>query len=68
VKSATEDFALSEEVSRIVTLPVIAAIKALLATHSQETAWERLRSPLSPLTQHERADLFVDSGKLAGNN
>ena len=53
--SATEDRALSEEVTRIVSVPVIPALKAMLAEKSAEPAWERLRAPLTPLDNSQRA-------------
>jgi 4-hydroxy-tetrahydrodipicolinate synthase len=61
VDTATEDAALSEEVGRIVSVPVIPALKAVIAARSGEPAWERLRAPLSPLDAAARAKV-LDSG------
>lgn len=57
VETATEDPELSAEVSRIVAKPVIPALKAVLAARSAEPAWERMRPPLTPLGEAERATL-----------
>lgn len=53
--TATEDAALSQEVTRIVSVPVIPALKAIIATRSDDPAWERLRPPLRPLDAAQRA-------------
>jgi len=57
VETAAEDPALTEEVSRIVAKPVIPALKAVIAARSGEPAWERMRAPLTPLGETERAEL-----------
>lgn len=62
VETAQEDPALSEEVSRIVSVPVIAALKAAFATQTNDPGWERLRAPLSPLDETARA-LVLSSGE-----
>lgn len=49
VATAAEDSALSEEVSRIVSVPVIPALKAILASRTGDAGWDRLRPPLAPL-------------------
>ena len=64
VESAQEDTKLSAEVSRVVSVPVIAALKAVLATRLNDPAWERIRAPLSPLAAEERA-LVLASGERA---
>jgi 4-hydroxy-tetrahydrodipicolinate synthase len=48
-ETATEDTALSGEVTRIVSGPVIPALKAILAAREGEPGWEHLRPPLEPL-------------------
>lgn len=55
VDTATEDAALSEEVGRITSVPVIPAIKAALALQQGDAAWDRLRPPLEPLDAAARA-------------
>lgn len=53
--TATEDAALSQEVTRIVSVPVIPALKAILAERAKEPAWDRLRAPLVALDASQRA-------------
>lgn len=53
--TATEDSALSQEVTRIVSVPVIPALKAIITDRTHEPAWERLRAPLIPLDASQRA-------------
>ncbi len=55
VETAQEDAALSEEVGRIVSVPVVAALKTVLAERLGDPEWERLRAPLSPLGAEARA-------------
>lgn len=55
VETATEDASLSEEVGRIVTVPVIPALKAIMSHRSGDAAWERIRPPLQPLDARARA-------------
>jgi 4-hydroxy-tetrahydrodipicolinate synthase len=62
VESAREDVALSAEVARIVSVPVVAALKAVLATRMDDPNWERIRAPLRPLEGEARA-LVLGSGK-----
>jgi 4-hydroxy-tetrahydrodipicolinate synthase len=38
--------------------PAVPAIKALIARHTSRPVWERMRRPLRPLSQPERAALF----------
>jgi 4-hydroxy-tetrahydrodipicolinate synthase len=59
VETATEDPALTEEVTRIVSVPVIPALKSALAARSGEATWERLRPPLSPLDATQRAAVLA---------
>lgn len=54
VETATEDAALSGEVSRIVSIPVIPALKARLAAMRADPGWERVRPPLEPLDTRAR--------------
>jgi len=54
IETATEDEALSAEVSSLVSLPVIPAIKATMALHRNEPEWELVRAPLTELNAGER--------------
>lgn len=56
-ETATEDTALSAEVTRIVTQPVISALKALLARQSGDPGWDRVRPPLKRLSAQGRAEI-----------
>ena len=58
VESAREDTALLDELSRIVSLPIIPALKTMLAEQRNEPVWERLRPPLRPLGPKDRAVLL----------
>lgn len=62
VKTASEDVALSSEVARIVSVPVVAALKAVLAERNGEAAWERVRPPLTTLDSDARA-MVVEAGE-----
>lgn len=55
VETAQEDAALSAEVTRIVSVPVVAALKAVMSTRMKDPDWERIRAPLSPLGTADRA-------------
>ncbi len=50
IETRAEDRLVVEEVERIVSAPVVPALKALLAVRSGEPGWERPRAPLSPLS------------------
>ena len=65
LETAQEDTLLCEEVSRIVSVPVIAALKAVLATRMNDPAWERIRAPLSPLCDETRAMVLGSEGRVA---
>ena len=65
VQTATEDPWISGLVDRVVSVPVIPALKALLAAQTGDLSWERLRGPLEPLTQDDRARLFADQKGVA---
>lgn len=54
IETATEDAALSAEVSRLVALPIIPAIKATIALHRNDPEWEFVRAPLTELDASER--------------
>ena len=60
VETATEDQALTDEVNRIVSRPVIPALKAILFARTGDAGWARLRAPLKPLSDSERQGLFLD--------
>ena len=60
VQTAKEDVALSNDVTRIVSASVVAALKAVLAEKSGETAWERVRPPLTILDADVRT-MIVDA-------
>ncbi|WP_299609624.1 dihydrodipicolinate synthase family protein [uncultured Tateyamaria sp.] len=55
VETAQEDTALSAEVTQIVSVPVVAALKAVLSSRMKDPDWERVRAPLSPLGNAQRA-------------
>lgn len=65
VETAREDLALSAEVSRIVSVPVVAALKAILATRTNDPGWERIRAPLSPLRDEERTLVLTSDERAA---
>ncbi len=54
IETATEDEALSAEVSRVVSLPIIPAIKATLALQRNDPTWQLVRAPLIQLDANER--------------
>ncbi|MEM9585246.1 MAG: dihydrodipicolinate synthase family protein [Pseudomonadota bacterium] len=58
VETAQEDTALSADVTQIVSVPVVAALKAVLSSRMNDPDWERVRAPLSPLDRTERALIF----------
>ncbi|SMX25459.1 dihydrodipicolinate synthase family protein [Boseongicola aestuarii] len=58
-ESATEDVAISAEVTRIVTKPVIPALKALLGRQNDDPDWDRVRAPLKPLSAEARRQLGI---------
>ncbi|AZQ66673.1 dihydrodipicolinate synthase family protein [Silicimonas algicola] len=58
VETATEDTALSEEVTRVVSVPVVAALKTLISARTGDKGWNRLRPPLAPLDAAARATLL----------
>ncbi len=64
-ETATEDPALSEEVTRVVTKPVIPALKIIMAAHTGNPAWERLRAPLTPLDAATRDVLLAAQSEPA---
>jgi len=49
VAHGEEDTALTETVDALISVPVIPGLKALLANARQDTAWERVRPPLTAL-------------------
>ncbi|RMD91358.1 MAG: dihydrodipicolinate synthase family protein, partial [Alphaproteobacteria bacterium] len=61
-----EDRALSAQVERIVSMPVVPALKFLLARECADPEWERVRPPLSPLDDAARQRLLATSreGKI----
>lgn len=65
VETADEDPALSEEVTRIVSVPVVAALKAVMSARTGDSGWNRLRAPLAPLDEKARATLFGPDEKVA---
>ncbi|MEM6322892.1 MAG: dihydrodipicolinate synthase family protein [Pseudomonadota bacterium] len=60
VETATEDPSISRLVDRVLSVPVIPGLKAMLAEHTGNLAWERPRPPLQPLSHDERAALFAE--------
>lgn len=59
--AAEEDPELSALVTRIVALPVVPALRALLAAANGEPEWERSLPPLGPLGDAARAALIEES-------
>ena len=57
IETHTEDKALTAEVSRIVSIPVIPALKESLAAQNKVPAWCILRPPLTPLSTPQRSFL-----------
>ncbi|MEM8849648.1 MAG: dihydrodipicolinate synthase family protein [Pseudomonadota bacterium] len=64
VTTGLEDTALSAEVTRIASVPVIPAIKASLAAQTGDMDWTRLRPPLEPLSDEARAVLFASDATV----
>lgn len=64
-ETATEDTALSEEVTRIVSVPVVAALKAKIAEQTGNPGWNRLRPPLTALSEAQRAALMTAGKAVA---
>ena len=65
VETATEDPALSAEVTRIVSVPVIPALKAIMASRKDRPDWENLRAPLMALDDEGRARIFHAAQQVA---
>lgn len=61
--SKAVDQALCDHVAEIVSLPVIPALKSLLADQCGNTAWKRVRPPLQPLAPPQEKD-FLAHAKL----
>lgn len=59
MESGEEDADLSRQVDHVVSVPVIPALKAMLATASGAPGWERLRPPLRALDPARRAALLA---------
>jgi 4-hydroxy-tetrahydrodipicolinate synthase len=57
--TGAEDVALSRQVDAVVSVPVIPALKALMAQQTGNSAWENLRAPLAPLDQPACASLLA---------
>lgn len=65
VETAQEDTALSAEVSRIVSVPVNAALKAVLSARTNDPEWDRLRHPLASLDEAQRTLVLGADEKVA---
>lgn len=63
-ETAREDLALNEEIIRIISVPVVPALKAVMAARSGNTAWEYLRPPLVRLSE-EAQKAVLAPGKTA---
>ena len=63
--TAREDAALIDEVTRIVSLPIIPALKTMLAEQRNDPVWERVRPPLTPLASEDRAELLSSMKVMA---
>lgn len=64
-ETGEEDKALSDEVTEIVSVPVVPALKAILAERSGEPGWNRLRAPLTPLSATDRAKVLAAVAEVA---
>ena len=58
-ESGNEDADLSAEVTRIVSQPVVPALKAVLARQSGSEGWETVRPPLTTLNDEAKAALLL---------
>ncbi|WP_421982719.1 dihydrodipicolinate synthase family protein [Roseibium sp.] len=63
LSSSTEDPMLSRTVDRIVALPVIPALKVLLADTLEDAVWENVRAPLTGLSAEQKSGLLALEGK-----
>lgn len=61
-ESKADDPVLIEEITRIVSVPVIPSLKAVMAKTSGNPAWERVRPPLEQLGEGDRKTLFSSQG------
>jgi 4-hydroxy-tetrahydrodipicolinate synthase len=57
-ETGQEDTALSREVDLIVARPVIPALKLIMAKTTGHAGWERMRAPLAPLADVQRAEVI----------
>ncbi|MEM1164262.1 MAG: dihydrodipicolinate synthase family protein [Pseudomonadota bacterium] len=64
VQTAAEDPWISRLVDRVVSVPVIPGLKALMAERTGNPVWERPRLPLSPLSPEDRAKLFSEQASV----
>ena len=64
VDSAQEDPALSAKTSAVVSYPVIAAIKCLMAHRASTSDWVNIGAPLSPLRESDAAELIAAIAKV----
>jgi 4-hydroxy-tetrahydrodipicolinate synthase len=55
VHDGTEDPVISALVGAVVSFPVLQTVKALIATKTGDASWNRVRAPVSPLTDEVRA-------------
>lgn len=61
--SSTEDPMLSQTVDRIIAIPVIPALKVLLADALDDPAWENVRAPLTGLSAEQKSEILALEGK-----
>jgi 4-hydroxy-tetrahydrodipicolinate synthase len=59
VNTAIEDAALCEEVTQVVSRPVVPALKALMSVQHNNPTWEQVRLPLARLPASERRALLA---------
>lgn len=59
LQTATEDAALSAQVTSVVDYPVIPALKVLMAAQSGSPDWERVRTPLAELAADARQQVLA---------
>ena len=66
-ETQTEDTALSDDVTQIVSVPFVPALKAIIAERSGDAGWERLRAPITALPDEAKTKLLkhMEAGNVA---
>jgi 4-hydroxy-tetrahydrodipicolinate synthase len=58
VREGRDDAVVNALVEAVIAVPVLPAIKALIADETGDAGWNTVRPPLTPLTEAERTTLF----------